>query len=394
MQDVLIVGGGPTGFITALGLAQNGLKVTVIEAEAGIGDSPRAAVYHWSVLEGIDRLGILKEAEAIGFRKQDYTYLVHKTGERISYSLDVLNGHTAYPYNLHLGQHQLAEIAHGRLEALPNAKVRFLTRLTALDQDGDGVTATVETPNGVEEIRARWVIGADGAGSAVRRLIDLPFDGMTWPERFVATNVYYDFEAHGYARSTLVVDAEHGAIIAKLDNKGLWRCTYMEDASLPQDSFMDRLPGHYEHLLPGQGEYRVHQASPYRMHQRSASRYRVGRVVLAGDAAHATNPTGGLGLTSGLFDAYLLYPTLTAIVAEGADPSLLDSYSKDRRHKFVDIASPQASANKQLIYHANGNGQKLEDALAMLRRLPVEPDLLRERLMMTKGLESRSLVHA
>ena len=82
MQDVIIVGGGPVGFINALGLAQAGVRVTVIEAEPQIINSPRAAVYFWSVLEGLGRLGILEEAEAAGVRKQDYTYLVRRTGER------------------------------------------------------------------------------------------------------------------------------------------------------------------------------------------------------------------------------------------------------------------------------------------------------------------------
>ena len=109
--DVVVVGGGPTGFICALGLAQNGVKVLVIEREPHIINSPRAAVYHWSVLDGLNRLGIVAEAETIGFRKQDYTYLVRQSGERIVYSLNVLEGMTKFPYNLHLGQHQLAEIA-------------------------------------------------------------------------------------------------------------------------------------------------------------------------------------------------------------------------------------------------------------------------------------------
>src|SRR5580658_5161745 len=103
MQDVLIIGGGPVGMICALGLAQAGVRVSVIEAEPRIVDSPRAAVYFWSVLEGLGRLGILQEAESFGVRKQDYTYLVRRSGERIAYSMEILTGHTPYPYNLHLG---------------------------------------------------------------------------------------------------------------------------------------------------------------------------------------------------------------------------------------------------------------------------------------------------
>jgi 3-(3-hydroxy-phenyl)propionate hydroxylase len=392
MEDVIVVGGGPVGFINALGLALAGVRVSVIEAEPQIIDSPRAAVYFWSILEGLERLGILEEAEAAGVRKQDYTYLVRRTGERIVYSMEILEGRTPHPYNLHLGQHLLADIAMRRLETLSNATVRFGTRLQELHQDAEGVTLSVVTDGETEELRARWVIGADGAGSTVRRLLGLSFDGTTWPERFVATNVYYDFERHDYARATFLIDDRFGAVIAILNNRGLWRCTYMEDAMLPQETFLERLPQVYDAIVPGHGPYEIERASPYRMHQRSAPRYRLGRVLLAGDAAHVTNPTGGLGLTSGLFDSYALYPALTAVVLEHAADEVLDRYATARRDTFIDRVSPQATANKQLIYHANGGGQKLEEGLASLRRLATDREFLWQRLMFTKSLETSPLL--
>jgi 3-(3-hydroxy-phenyl)propionate hydroxylase/6-hydroxy-3-succinoylpyridine 3-monooxygenase len=150
----------------------------------------------------------------------------------------------------------------------------------------------------------------------------------------------------------------------------------------------------YEAMLPGGGSYVLERASPYRMHQRSAERYRVGRVVLAGDAAHVTNPTGGLGLTSGLFDSYALYPALAAVVLDGAGDEVLDRYSEARRDTFVNRASPQAIANKQLVFHANGGGRKLEEAVASLRRLATDPEFLRQRLMFSKSLETPPLLGA
>ena len=255
--DVIVIGGGPVGFINALGLAQAGIRVTVIEAESQIINSPRAAVYFWSVLDGLGRLGILEDALAAGVRKQDYTYLVRRTGERIVYSMETLRDHTPHPFNLHLGQHRLADIAMRRLQTFPNASVRFGTRLEGLHQDADGVTLSVAIGEHTEELRASWVIGADGAASSVRRLLGLSFDGLSWKERFVATNVKYDFECHGYARATFVIDDRFGAVIAILNNEGLWRCTYMEDAALPEETFLERLPHMYEAILPGRGCYAI-----------------------------------------------------------------------------------------------------------------------------------------
>jgi 2-polyprenyl-6-methoxyphenol hydroxylase-like FAD-dependent oxidoreductase len=395
MHDVIVVGGGPTGFITALGLAQAGASVCVIEAEEAILDSPRAAVYHWSVLDGLERLGIRTEAERIGFAKNDYMWTVKRTGEEIRYDLSVLEAHTAFPYNIHVGQHQLADIARRRIGDLPHAEVRFSTRLNRVVQDADGVTLEVAGPDGPETMRAAWVVGADGAGSTVRKELGFEFEGYTWPERFVATNVYHDFTSAGYALSNLVIDEEWGAVIVKIARDGLWRCTFMEDARLPEESFLERIPAAYRHLLVGKDTYRLDRAAPYRMHQRCAETFRLGRVVLAGDAAHVTNPTGGYGLTTGLHDAYALWPTLAAVALEGADPALLDRYAAERREIYLTRTSPKAVANKRLVFHAcGGPGPELEAALDGLRAMERDPKARLEGLWFVKTLETKSPVEA
>jgi 3-(3-hydroxy-phenyl)propionate hydroxylase/6-hydroxy-3-succinoylpyridine 3-monooxygenase len=273
---------------------------------------------------------------------------------------------------------------------MSNAAIHWRTAFVELSQDDASVTVRADSPDGPVELRAKYVVGADGAGSPVRKALGLAFDGMTWPERFVATNLHHDFESGGYWQSTMVVDDQWGAVIVKITREGLWRCTYMEDAALPVESYGERIPAAYRHLLPGEGGYELVQSSPYKMHQRCAERFRAGRVLLAGDAAHVTNPTGGFGLTTGLFDAFSLWPTLAAVLLEGADPALLDIWADERRAIFLDKTSPQACAYKDFVFHACGGGAKLEAAVEGMRRMVRDPDYRLERLTFTKSLETSS----
>jgi 2-polyprenyl-6-methoxyphenol hydroxylase-like FAD-dependent oxidoreductase len=115
-------------------------------------------------------------------------------------------------------------------------------------------------------------------------------------------------------------------------------------------------------------------------------------VLLAGDAAHATNPTGGLGLTMGIFDAFALHQAL-AVVHRGGDDQVLDRYADLRRRAFVEQASPRAAANKKLLFHSTDPAQ-LDRDLEVFRRMAVDAEFAAERLFFTKTLETPSLLDA
>jgi 3-(3-hydroxy-phenyl)propionate hydroxylase len=389
--EIIVVGAGPTGLITALGLARSGVPVTVLEAEPAVVRSPRAVVYHWSVLEGLDRLGILADAIRLGFTNPELCIHVPRTGERIRLNIDSLAGEVTHPYQVHLGQDRLADIALEHLLRFPHASIAWSTRVTALRQDDAGVVLQAATPAGSREYRAGWVVGADGGHSAIRQALGLAMDGMTWPERFVATNLRYDFARYGYAPANVVIDAPYGAIVARIDRAGLWRCTYCEDASLPEEGILERMPAYFAAALPGSKEYELVEYSPYRMHQRCVERMRIGRVLLAGDAAHITNPTGGLGLTSGLYDAYVLYEALAAVVRGEIGEEVLDRYSDERRRAFLEHASPEASNFKRMVYHAKSDAQ-LEAQLEGFRAAERDRSLQRLIFLTAKKLETPSLV--
>lgn len=397
-QQVIVAGAGPTGLLNALGLARQGVVVTVVERASALRDSPRAMVYHWATLDGLERLGVLDDAIRAGFLKQDYAYRVRRTGEIVAYGLNALEGRVRHPHNLHLGQERLAQVILRQLETFENARVLWDHEVTKVTQDRDGVEVTVRTESGDRVLRASWLVGADGAGSRVRGEVGLGFEGMTWPERFVATNVRFPDDRPGWAQSTFYVDDFYGAIIAKIDESGehgLWRYTYMEDDALPAESAAERLPLFLANVF---GDDVAHDTelvaiSPYRMHQRSASSYRAGRVLLAGDAAHATNPTGGLGLTMGLFDSYVLNEALGAVVQQRAGEDILDAYADLRRRAFLDKASPRAAANKRLLFHSS-DPARLDEDLEVFRRMSRDRAFAAERLYFTKTLETPSLLAA
>jgi 3-(3-hydroxy-phenyl)propionate hydroxylase/6-hydroxy-3-succinoylpyridine 3-monooxygenase len=349
--EVVVVGAGPTGALTALGLAQRGRDVVLLEAESEVPDSPRALAYFWHLLEGLDRLGILDDMEARGFRNSKFLNRVLETGVEAEVSLAPVAAISPYTYNVHLGQHEVVKIALEHLARQGSAKVLFGARAAKLEEHGDRVRVLAETDDGPLELEAQWVLGADGARSTVRHSVGTGFDGMTWRDRFVATDIRYPFdERGGLGNANMLLDPANGCVIARIDETGLYRWTWSEDATLPEDTVLERLPGRLAALGFGADDYEVVRFTPYRMHQRSVDQMRAGHVILLGDAAHATNPTGGLGLTCGIYDALALVEPLTAVLAGEESDAALDVWAEARLKVFNELASPMAAGMKRMVY--------------------------------------------
>ena len=375
--DVLVVGAGPVGLLTALTLAQAGAKVMVIEAEAVPNDAPRAASYFATSLIVLEELGLLAELDPLGLRVSCFGHHVPGLGFHARISTDCMEGIT-YPYQLHVGQHVLCAVAIRHLERL-GVPVLFGHRLTGFADDGTLVRVTIETAEESRTFDARWLIGADGARSTVRRLAGIDWPGFTWANHFVATNVYCDMARLGYQQANFVCDPEHGGVVAQLDAEGLWRLTYAEDASLPIEGYLERLPERYRGFIPEGMTYDIALATPYRLHQRCSETLRKGRVLLAGDAAHTTNPCGGLGLTSGMWTGVVLADLLGAVLRGEEEEAVLDRFSDERRRIFNDIVSPGAIRNKEMMEERD-LAQRQRDMAAVVP-LAEDPALARQMML-------------
>jgi 2-polyprenyl-6-methoxyphenol hydroxylase-like FAD-dependent oxidoreductase len=159
----------------------------------------------------------------------------------------------------------------------------------SMEQDSTGVKVTVKhVKTGESEvIHAKYLVGADGGKSAVRKAIGVALEGFTWDETFVATNIMdFPFDKYGFRGANFVVHPKHWAVIAQTGGDGSpWRIAFGIEKGLTPEQVRERAPEHLKILLPGPDPYRLIQCNQYSVHQRCATTYKVGKVLLAGDAA-------------------------------------------------------------------------------------------------------------
>ena len=390
-DTVIVAGAGPVGVMAALALAKQGLKVTVVEAAAEPNLSPRAVVYLHPLLPDLNRLGVLDDMKARGHvDREGFNMHIVALGEVLSAPFEVIDDDTPTPYNIHLGQGEFTTLVVEHLARL-GVEVRWGARVTGVEQDAEGVTVTVETADGAEQLRAAWLVGADGGRSAVRELIGATLDGFTWDERFVATNLRADLRSRGFRSSNLYVHPTHACVIADIDGKGLWRCTFQESDSLPVEDIVPRIEEFYRGLWGAGFEFELVDYQPYRMHQRLASKLRDGRVVLIGDAAHLTNPTGGLGLTTGLYDVLALEEVLPAVARGDVEDAYLDLWAAERSRVFSEVSSPIASGLKRIVY-GNVDPEELRAATEFQRTHTATREGQREMLLSLDSVRSPSIL--
>lgn len=354
-NPVVISGGGPVGLVAALALAEKGVDVVLLEAANDIPRDLRAGTFHPPTVEMLDTLSIGSELLALGIKVPEWQIRDRRTGVVAQFDLGIIADQTPYPFRLHCEQHKLSHIAFKALARFPNARVLFGHRCTGFTQDKDGVTVKVSSEaNGELELRASYLIGADGAHSVVRKTLGVEFEGFTWPERFLVFATTYDLKAHGFTGNAYIADPDEWCAIFVQPHEGppgIYRVAFPikpemnEDEALSDRFVQSRIQG----FLSPDVKYDIPYRSIYRVHQRVAKTFRAGRVMLAGDAAHVNNPLGGMGLNSGIHDAMNLVEKLTHVLAQKSDAGMLDLYDRQRRMTNVEYVQSITIRNKKLL---------------------------------------------
>ncbi|MCH0541610.1 rifampin monooxygenase [Streptomyces sp. MUM 203J] len=331
MQDVIIVGGGPTGLMLAAELRLHGVRVLVLERDPEPSASVRALGLHVRSIEVMDQRGLLERFLALGTRYPVggvFAGITKPAPERLD---------TAHGYILGIRQPVVERLlAEHAVEA--GAEVRRGCELVGLSQDDRGVTA--EAADGTL-LRSRYLVGCDGGRSTVRRLLGVGFPGEPARVDTLLGEMELTADPETLAAVTAEVRKTHVRFGAMPLGDGVYRVIVpaegvAEDRSVPPslDAFRRQL-----RAVAGT-DFGVHSPrwlSRFGDATRQAERYRVGRVLLAGDAAHIHPPTGGQGLNLGIQDAFNLGWKLAAEVAGRAPEGLLDSYHSERHPVAADV---------------------------------------------------------
>lgn len=335
-SDVLVVGAGPTGLTMAVELARRGVDVRIIDTAPAPTADTRALGVQPRTLELFERIGIADAAAAEGVHIADFK--VFSEGKQFLH-LDLHGLDSPYPYLLMLQQPRVEALLNSRLESL-GVTVERPTELVTLRQDSDAVEVQLRHGDGsVEHAQTSWLIGCDGAHSTVRHQLGVPFVGAAFEENFAVADVEIDWPLpHNVFHAFL----NRGNFVAYFPMPGgLHRLTiaYRPGHTPTGDVTYGELQAAVDRAAPrGTRIAKVHYAGRFQIHQRKVARHSVGRVFLAGDAAHVHSVVGGQGMNTGIQDAFNLGWKLAAVVCGQAHPSLLDSYAEERApvaHRLV-----------------------------------------------------------
>ncbi len=387
-HPVIIAGAGPVGCTLALYLARHNIPIILLEAEKQLPQDLRASTWHPPTLDMLDELEVTDELINTGLKVPNYQYRDRKTGQYADFDMSILGDETRHHYRLQAEQFRLTRIVCDKLSKMPNAEIRFGHAVSDVYQDYSSVTLKIDSDESQYQITGSIVFGGDGANSIIRRKASIDFNGFTYPDKFLVASTSYPLEKHfdNLAWVNYVADPDEWCVLLRCNN--LWRCLFptlpedTEDKLLSDDYIQERL-----HFLASiEGDFDIGHRTLYNVHQRVAKTYRIGRILLGGDAAHVNNPLGGMGMNGGIHDAINLAEKLIMISKKEANDKVLDLYDRQRRIICERFVQKQTIENKKALEEKDPHAQ--QKAQDKYNETASNPELCKKFLIRTSMIDS------
>lgn len=369
IERVVVAGAGPVGLVAALLLADRGVDVVVLEATGReVQPEWRGSTLHPPTLEILDEIGLAEPAIEGGIVVDQLVYGDLELPDLVSFDYALIESDTRFSTRMQFEQYKLLRLLRDRAVEHPKIDMRWNRTVTGCSDDGDGVTVdasgTAETADAdlSEQISGDVLIAADGSHSAVRRALGVSMPGDTYPTMSLVAATDYDIAATG--RSDVPVAYFSGPLgrASFIRTPDVWRVAVTTEipsdgsmqtvASLDDDATVHPNLRTALDLYTGSDEWQAvafRQHQTYRSHQRVADQFHVGRVVLVGDAAHLASTTGGMGLNSGVHDAYDLAERLDRLPIDVA----IAEYSDVRRVISLDVVQRSTTAARTAVDHTS-----------------------------------------
>ena len=370
--QVIIAGAGPVGLVTALGLAQRGIRVLVLEKNSiEVPPQWRGSTIHPPTLAIFDELGLADEIIVGAIKVEVLQYRDLEIQQVVNFDYDCLDGLVKFPFRLQYEQYKVLKLLRTAASNNSKIEIQYDSLIESVNQDSNGVSVQVSKNGVTKSVRADWLVGADGSHSAVRKALGIELDGFTYPYPTTVVATPFKFEDHFPGLAPVTYWSGPTGRLSMIRTPDIWRIamtTPLEGVDIssddrgsisqPSQDFIVAIELLLK-LLPGVSlaDLELKQYEVYRSHQRIAREFSVDRVALAGDAAHLTTTNGGMGLNSGVQDAAALVKALEAAIAlNGSGP--ISQYAKERKEFCANFLQPTTTTNHKTVDNPDYEARK------------------------------------
>jgi 2-polyprenyl-6-methoxyphenol hydroxylase-like FAD-dependent oxidoreductase len=365
--DVLIVGAGPTGLTLACSLATRGISHLLVERLAEGANTSRAAVVHSRTLEVLEEIEAAGRLVAAGIIVPRFTL---RDRDRVLARIPFDRLPTRYPHTLMIPQQETERILLARLREL-GGEVHRPWLMTGATQDAEGVAVTLQAEGQAPHtVQARYLVGADGMHSTVREAAGIGFSGERYEHSFVLADIRMSWPL-SEREVALFVSPEGLVVVAPLPGGRHRVVATLDDA--PEKPGIGDVQRLLDARGPTTGSTRIEEvvwSTRFRVHHRLADRYRAGRIVLAGDAAHVHSPAGGQGMNTGIQDAMALGRALSDGLAAGGSTDPIDQYERIRRPVAERVVGFTDRMTRMATLRTRGSRMVRNALLGVVGRIP------------------------